>query len=399
MKYFIFIFAVNIIAISPSFAGSPCEKSFYKPESIKAQGPAYQVEKSVWKIEVANLFTGTGFFISPNQFVTNFHVAEGILRGSKGTLQHLSSYFRLTKKNTRRKLKVKRIQKLSALHDLAILEIEGEVKDYLELAEKKPTTYDPLFVVGYPNGSLSTLVKTEDILNDDSYSFSFPVNYDHPAGASGSPVLNKDGKVTGVVFRNVENMVEVIKVALLKKLLEEESEFTFKSFHSAIEKEITRLEEFALKSNDPHAQYQLSVKFKSQSKYKKQERWLRKSAKQGYPPAQYDLFILYLKNNNIEESEHWLKEAINQGYAPAQYTAGMEAYIKGEEEIAKDLLLKSALQGYAPAQYELGVSLVEANLPDALYWLRLSANNGYVSAFSVLGNLYQEFENKELFEK
>ena len=84
------------------------------------------------------------FFISPNQFVTNFHVIRGVLQNRKISdisLQH-ESYFQT--------LKVQKILNLSAYYDLALLEVSPSVPSYLTLRSHPVALGATVFISGYP---------------------------------------------------------------------------------------------------------------------------------------------------------------------------------------------------------------------------------------------------------
>ena len=80
--------------------------------------------------------------MGPRHFVTNFHVIAGSLNES--SFEDII----LSQEGNSHRLKMKKIVSVSALHDLAILETEQEVLDYLSLAgEAVPQQEENLYVI------------------------------------------------------------------------------------------------------------------------------------------------------------------------------------------------------------------------------------------------------------
>ena len=124
MRFFI-IFILFFLTY-PSFSEIPSEGI---PEKVRSG------KKAVWKIRNLNTSdSGTGFFMRPSHFVTNFHVISGLL--DKSSLEDIS----LSQEGNSRELKIKRIIALSAFYDLATLETEQEVSDYLSFRRSRTTT-------------------------------------------------------------------------------------------------------------------------------------------------------------------------------------------------------------------------------------------------------------------
>ena len=91
------------------------------------------------------------------------------------------------------KKQIKRVVAISALYDLALLETEESVTDYLSIVDSSVEQSEKLSVFGYPGGVLKNLKKIGSVLDEDSHFYTFPVNYSKLRGSSGSPVLNEKG--------------------------------------------------------------------------------------------------------------------------------------------------------------------------------------------------------------
>ena len=136
--------------------------------------PLLQVEKAhhaVWEVNNYNMKSedlcgekrhsrGTAFAISPNIFVTDFHVLSGFLSRCSD-IEGIS----LRQENNSVRLKVRRILAVSATYDLALFEIKGNVENYLNFAEvfSLERERQPLSVVGYLKHSVNRVRQVEEI--------------------------------------------------------------------------------------------------------------------------------------------------------------------------------------------------------------------------------------------
>ena len=166
-------------------------------EQQNLPNPYESVRKSVWKIivdlEGSGLTIGTGFFISPNQFITNFHVVSDMtdLERFPMLLSHESSSFYP---------KVRRVLALSALDDLALLETDQSVDSWLNISETSSQDDNVLFTIKYSkDGSNQMKEKENEVRHYNDYEFNVVMDSKAEHGMSGSPVYNENGEVTGVV--------------------------------------------------------------------------------------------------------------------------------------------------------------------------------------------------------
>ena len=355
-------------------------------------------EASIWKIHTnfRRVFysKGTGFSIGPNLVVTNLHVLEGLLK----TAEKLNK-IHLTQEGNSDTLNIKQVVSISALYDLALIEINETSQHYLTLSESKVKPDDNLFLTGYPDGIFKRTKKTGNIDYESDSFLPFSINHSKLTGASGSPVLNDQGQVIGVLSQGFKNLILPIKTNHLKKLIKgdigQNCETT--NFRICLEKEKENLKTLAEQGN-ALAQYKLAFMYFNGDgviqNYKKALDWYQQSAEQGFALAQYFLGYLYYRElrrvpKNYEKALNWLGKAAEQRFALAQYELGAMYYngdgVTQNYEKALDLFQQAARQGFAPAQFALGLMHkngrgVTQNYELTQYWFQKAAEQGNVQA-------------------
>ena len=256
MKLFI-IFILFFLPYS-SFSDIPSQDI---PEKVRSS------KKAVWKIHnLKGSKSGTVFFTGPKRFVTNFHVIASLL--DKPSFKDIM----LSQEGNSRKLKIKRIIAVSALHDLAILETEQEVLEYLNLEkEVTPQKEENLYGIGYPKGSFKITKKTGSFLYQNSQFYIVSVNHSELFGASGSPLLNEQGQVSGVHYKGSSKFLYAVKTNHLRNLLEQKIGLVCDNLDpkSCIKSEIENL---------------------------------KKLAKQGYASAQFKLARMYYNGDRVTKN-------------------------------------------------------------------------------------------------
>ena len=97
------------------------------------------------------MLQGTGFFIDQNTLVTNYHVIESL-----HSQHNKIRFFHPTFHNPLKEIQFKRIKHLSALHDLAVLEVEGYEGLFLKLGS---FLNDDVYAIGFPQGVFQKIKK------------------------------------------------------------------------------------------------------------------------------------------------------------------------------------------------------------------------------------------------
>ena len=383
-----------------------------------------QAQQAVWRIDDSRLFSGTAFFVSPNHVVTNLHVI----------FDEAVSSLSLRREGSKRRLSVERLVSVSALYDLALLEIkgsvpylrllqdlfsaEGSVEDsvpYLQVRKEAVSDGEALVLLGYPNRVFGYTFKTSSLtdLKDDIYT-NFFVNRSFLHGNSGGPVLDANKEVVGVVAQSTGHYVRMIKGSVLRKFIADDTGLSCEGRdpRACMREEINNLQAMAQRGNRI-AQYRLAVSYDSMKvrhSISSVLKWLRLSAEQGDMFAQYNLGVMYEKGNGVKRdfslAVKWYRLSAEQGFAPAQYMLGVMYEegrgVKQNLSLALKWYRLSAKQGDPFAQYKLGKMYeegrgVKQDFSLAAHWLRLSAKQDYAPAELSLDNMLGKKRRDYLF--
>ena len=298
-----------------------------------------EAEASIWLIQNKTGSRGTGFFISPNLFVTNFHILSTILENTK----NLNEIY-LSQKENSNTFHIEKIVSVSALYDLAIIETKETSQHYLNLSETELKTDEDLFIIGYPTRSFIIMKKTEKISYENDSLFYFSANNSISPGTSGSPVLNDQGQVVGILYIKVNrNSGLATKRNHLKNLISGNIGQNCEAIGSknCLEKEIENLKKLA-EQNYTSAQFQLAIVYyygiRINQNYEEAFYWFQQAAEQGHTGAQYYLAVMYLKIiKNYKLAVYWFQQAAEQNFKGAQHMTYISYTIRIIERIRSEI--------------------------------------------------------------
>ena len=356
----------------------------------EGQLPTPELERAgmaVGKIENDN-FAGSGFFLEDGKtFVTAFHVMERLLDEAP--------FHSLTISQGDRQYKPRRINRLSSLHDLAFLEVEGYEGPVLKLSEPPNPCKGEAYIMGFSSGEWKFYALKGRILACESDQYlEFIGDTASMLGFSGGPVLNSKGQVIGAVSYGFSNLIFAVRDTVLRNLfnLGPLKEKDSASPERLVKSEMQNLEKQAM---DGHAlaQYRLSLLLNRIDR-ESAVRWLEQSAEGNFPPAQSDFGLALLRGNGVPQDKRkaadLFERSAERGFPPAKVHLG-SLLREGEgrpQDTTKalDLYKSAAEQGFAPAQFQMGWILREGpgalqeDKEEAAYWYEMAAQGGFPPA-------------------
>ena len=161
-------------------------------------------------------WTGSGFFVRPNQIATNFHVIDGAVRGIAKRVGQETVYA------------IKGFSAKDKGHDLAILQVSAPGVEPLPLGDSDVVEIgDTVYAIGNPEGLEGTFSHglISAIREKGEWGTGKRFQYTAPGapGSSGGPILNDKGEVIGVIWRGStykQNLNFAIPSNYLKSLID-----------------------------------------------------------------------------------------------------------------------------------------------------------------------------------
>ncbi|WP_164669634.1 S1C family serine protease [Virgibacillus doumboii] len=185
----------NVFALIPQTFSVPAIDFLITSAKLSVQDDIQAYKKAVVVIEAGNT-KGTGFAISSDgTIITNHHVVEG----EKSVTVAFPD----------NELFSGEVVETYPSVDLAVLDVEGQNLSHLELADK--TEFDenePIYFIGNPlrfNGIANKGTVIDYIQLSDWEKPVIMLEAPVYRGNSGSPVINQEGKVIGVVFATLDH--------------------------------------------------------------------------------------------------------------------------------------------------------------------------------------------------
>ncbi len=129
------------------------------------------------------------------------------------------------------------------------------------------------------------------------------------------------------------------------------------------------------------------------------EKWLRKSADQGYPPALHNLALQLIEQDRVNPALEFLEKAANKKFPSSLYTLGKFHQVgldgSAKPDLAFKYVSKAAELGHMKAQYNLGKMYrdgytVPPNDTSSTAWFRRAAVQGNTGAQIKLVSRYKE---------
>ena len=141
----------------------------------------------VSKTSLGDESLGSGFFVSPNHIVTNYHVIE-------------NSVSLVVTAYDGEEFKVEKLLDYDETFDLALLLVDAD-HEYLEVSYAPAVTGDRIYTIGSPyglTGTFSTGIVSKALRMLDDDIFYIQITASISRGNSGGPLINRYGEVIGV---------------------------------------------------------------------------------------------------------------------------------------------------------------------------------------------------------
>ncbi len=397
---------------------------------------AASIAKVFVKISADTLADGTGFFITNNLLVTNYHVVRNTLINEPIIIHTITGE------------DFGSILATDPENDLAIIQVEKRIYQYLPIGNSTDINRgDTVYAIGLPNTlsvaslklyialSTQSKIRNTPFLRESPYYFieSFPnqklravsegivsskvggeflatTTFATP-GDSGSPIISEDNMVVGIVFSsasdprnfNYQKQPTTLAISIDKVRVLIENHPTLKSDIEASgvhigQRSLSKDYNFYQDIKTPEDMYFMSTFIT-----------LNKGLLIQSSPLLYK-FINYsgniairwgIRKHSQHSSFYWLEKAAKQGHPDAQYTLGQRYYfgfdksIKMDKEKAFYWYNKAARQGIIEAQYFVGQMYgvgyqgVTKDLEYSFYWTQQAAEKGMVEARILLAIMYR----------
>lgn len=232
--------------------------------------------------------SGTGFLRNSNQLITSARIIRSLLKYDE---INITLVVHTGNKVTIYDLQIEKLIALDEISNLALLEIKDKKTGFpLKIRNTPPTSEEELFVLGYRKGEFHILKKIssmEKFLQEQWFS----VDYSNLQGISGSPVVDIQGQMIGVVTNTKRNIVFLQNTDQLKSFTEGKQGVLCESHNprACLKESMTLLYKKA-EENDISAQYQLALMYHygegvKQNNQKAVE-LLKLAAEKGHPRAQ-----------------------------------------------------------------------------------------------------------------
>ena len=344
--------------------------------------PFGTTESSIWKVTDHLIVPGTrfpslplsqarGFFIRPNLFITNLHVIQHYLQEPSS-----SRWTHIQIKKNAQSVSIKNVIRISAVHDLALVETTEATDSYLKLREDPWNPKEDVFILNH-SAEHGKVEKIGDLIQFPDGGFGFFSNHYSPFGRSGSPVTDHSGKIVGVLHGGIANFLIATHYEDVRGFMEGNTgtNCNGKTIKSCFAAEIEKASQLA---NEGHtlASRMLGIYMSSSGRHEESLYWMGKAARAGDMVAQFLMAFLAVPRY---QARNWLAKSVEKGFPPAQYELAQRLQ-KGpvlkfsqqeQKEQIVELLKQSSASGYIPSLRKLsrlhrkGI-LVEKNRTQAL---------------------------------
>lgn len=352
---------------------------------------------------------GSGFFVTENLLVTNYHVIESSLpewlsHRKVGDSIVDGFLFRniMVQLFTSQGEDVGRVLVIDPKNDLAIIQASrGDYKPLTLERDAEISRGRKIFTIGYPviahkptNPKVMRSVLAEGTVGTQMGSELFHMTAFTSKGSSGSPVFSRDLKVIGIVAGGLSEKLKgayafALPINKLKTLIENhrdflEREWGVRFYHTYYPTVSERPDKYIRSAEDMFRlglAYEYGIGGVEQSN-EKALFWYQSAGYRGHINAKFYAGLISHQMNQKKHSEYngsvsreenertfyWFEKAANQGHVAAMFWTGYLYYINlgkvGEPDYGKAFYYweKAAKQGHVEARYNYALMLYEGTV-------------------------------------
>ena len=384
-----------------------------------------QAEGAVYKLNVKGK-QGTGFLLENGLLVTALHGFVSNSYEVRAIHDHLDS-ISLFQNGVPAGITIKSLKVVSAYADLAILEVEGDVQNYL--SERKTSSLEgEFFIAGYPRkNSAINYAKSGNILKQTSQ---WVMSFDRTklGGMSGSPLLDSQGQFIGVFLNGDGNIGDGMMSNKINDMIQGRlGTLCEGNIRACIEQELQKVQrqvdvqldpDYKIKETDQTFFHHPLNGLFSILQRQQIEPYLKKGSELGFTTAQI-LLGEYLLHDNFEEVTVNKSGLITVQSKIPDETA-YEKALKANRKRYLEEWKKAADQGDYQAQQNLGLyyesqisflkrksskenkgqsfnrdPAIDQILDQAIYYLKLAANQDSARASYALARIYYTEGDRE----
>ena len=355
------VFKIFLLSLSICFTAFclSAETDFYSPLAVKrAKDAVFQISHSLGR--------SSGFFIENQKtFLTTFHFIYDLAKTSP--YKSFVDSIIISKEELR--FKVKKVKSLSALNNLALLEVEGYEGYFLNLSQNPFHVDQDMYAVktsSQKEDRALQLTKARRVMRTSPSQFNFISPIQNTEDGAGSPVLNHEGQVIGMIESADSHIISAVCKQPIQYLIRQASnENNHLPEETQIENTLIDLQIRAYDQENTSAQIRMGL-------------------------------ILAEEKKSHAEAISLLRSAVLKENTLAQFHLGSFLFSGELGRLDKKqgfhLLEKAAQSGYAPAQFQIGAALLEKgtlrDVHKSFFWLKKAAELGHNEARHYISEMF-----------
>ena len=369
-------------------------------KAFELSSAVLQAQQAVYKVMTSS-DAGTGFFIAPDLFVTNFHVINDIKSLDEISLDH----------QDRPSIGIRQIVAVSLFADLALFQTKEKSPIYLSEGTLTDLSENLVMIGHIQSANTATYIKsTEPSAEWENMGYLTPSHFLHDSGGlSGSPLVNLNGEFLGVVFNSNSHIKLSISSTYVSELFKGHIGTPCSNIEcidqetQAMQKLVSNQLQRGVLESEPtlfhHSPSFLITFLNSENMIS----YLLLGGQENSPTAKYHLGVIYEQGTygieqDFEKAVYWYQKSENQN-DNAKYNLCVSYRegkgVKQDFKKAIECYRQLAERGDAYAQHSYGAMLFEGrgvnqNIPLAMTWITKAARQNNPLSQQALSMFYEQ---------